>query len=38
MGGLYHPNGPKADPHICSDMWLTGAPLQSPKPGTFNSV
>ena len=38
MGGLYHPNGPKADPHICSDMWLTGAPLQNPKPGTFNSV
>jgi len=38
MGGLYHPNGPKADPHICSDMWLTGAPLQSPKPGTFNSA
>ena len=26
MGGLYHPNGPKADPHICSDMWLTAAP------------
>ena len=24
MGGLYHPNGPKADPHTCSDMWLTG--------------
>ncbi|HYO81603.1 MAG TPA: DUF1552 domain-containing protein [Bryobacteraceae bacterium] len=38
MGGLYHPNGPKADPHICSDMWLTGAPLHNPKPGTFNSV
>jgi hypothetical protein len=38
MGGLYHPNGPKADPHICSDMWLTAAPLQNPKPGTFNSV
>jgi hypothetical protein len=38
MGGLYHPNGPKADPHICSDMWLTGAPLQSPKPGTFTSA
>jgi hypothetical protein len=38
MGGLYHPNGPKADPHICSDMWLTGAPLQNPKPGTFNSA
>ncbi|HXJ44692.1 MAG TPA: DUF1552 domain-containing protein [Bryobacteraceae bacterium] len=38
LGGLYHTNGPKADPHICSDMWLTGAPLQNPKPGTFNSV
>jgi hypothetical protein len=38
MGGLYHPNGPKADPHTCSDMWLTGAPLQNPKPGTYNSV
>lgn len=38
MGGLHHPNGPKADPHICSDMWLTGAPLQNPKPGTFNTV
>jgi hypothetical protein len=38
LGGMYHPNGPKADPHICSDMWLTAAPLQNPKPGTFNSV
>src|SRR6478672_779879 len=38
LGGLYHPNGPKADPHICSDMWLTAAPLQNPKPGTFNSA
>ena len=38
MGGLQHGNGPKADPHICSDMWLTGAPLHNPKPGTFNSV
>ena len=36
--GCYHPNGPKADPHICSDMWLTGAPLHNPKPGTYNSV
>ena len=26
LGGLYHPNGTLADPHICSDMWLTGAP------------
>ena len=38
LGGLQHPNGLKADPHICSDMWLTGAPLHDPKPGTFNSV
>ena len=38
LGGLYHVNGPKNDPHICSDMWLTGAPLQSPKPGTFNTA
>ena len=38
MGGLYHVSGPKADPHICSDMWLTGAPLHNPKPGTFNTV
>jgi hypothetical protein len=38
LGGLYHPNGTKADPHICSDMWLTGAPLHDPKPGKFNSV
>lgn len=38
LGGLYHPNGVKADPHMCSDMWLTGAPLHNPKPGMFNSV
>ena len=38
LGGLHHPNGPKADPHLCSDMWLTGAPLHNPKPGMFNSV
>ncbi|MDA0813625.1 MAG: DUF1552 domain-containing protein [Verrucomicrobia bacterium] len=38
MGGLYHGNGPKNDPHLCSDMWLTGAPLQDPKPGRYNSV
>lgn len=38
LGGLYHPNGVKADPHMCSDMWLTGAPLHNPKPGTFNQV
>lgn len=38
VGGLYHPNGTKADPHVCSDMWLTGAPLHNSKPGTYNSV
>ena len=38
VGGLYHPSGTKADPHICSDMWLTGAPLHNPKPGTYNTV
>lgn len=38
LGGMYHPSGPKADPHVCSDMWLTGAPLHNPKPGTYNSV
>lgn len=38
LGGLYHPSGPKADPHVCSDMWLTAAPLHNPKPGTYNSV
>ncbi|QDU80993.1 hypothetical protein Pla110_27300 [Polystyrenella longa] len=38
LGGMHHPNGTKADPHTCSDMWLTGAPLHNPKPGTYNSV
>lgn len=38
VSGLYHPNGVLADPHMCSDMWLTGAPLHNPKPGKFNSV
>jgi hypothetical protein len=38
MGGFHHPSGPKADPHTCSDMWLTGAPLHNPKPGTYNTV
>ena len=38
LGGLRHPNGAKVDPHLCSDMWLTGAPLHDPKPGTFNSI
>lgn len=38
MGGMYHESGPKADPHTCSDMWLTGAPLHDPEPGTYNTV
>lgn len=38
LGGLYHPSGPKADPHTCSDMWLTGAPLHNPTQRTYNSV
>jgi len=38
LGGLYHPSGPKTDPHVCSDMWLTGAPLHVPKPGSYNTV
>jgi len=38
MGGLYHESGPKADPHVCSDMWLTGAPLHDPSRRTYNSV
>lgn len=38
LGGLHHPNGVKADPHVCSDMWLTGAPLHDPPPGTYNTV
>ena len=38
LGGLYHQNGTKADPHVCSDMWLTGAPLHNHTRGTYNSV
>jgi len=38
LGGLHHPSGPKADPHTCSDMWLTGAPLHNPKPCAYNTV
>ena len=38
IGNLYHPSGPKSDPHTCSDMWLTGAPMYNPKPGTYNTV
>lgn len=38
LGGLYHPSGPKSDPHTCSDMWLTGAPLHNPNRDTYNSV
>lgn len=38
VGGLHHPSALKADPHMCSDMWLTGAPLHNPSPGQFNTV
>jgi hypothetical protein len=38
LGGMYHPSGPRNDPHVCSDMWLTGAQLHNPRPGTFNTV
>ena len=38
FGNMYHPNGPKSDPHTCSDMWLTGAPLYNPKPGSYNTA
>jgi hypothetical protein len=38
LSGMHHENGLLADPHMCSDMWLTGAPLHDPAPGTFNSV
>ena len=38
LGGLYHSAGPKSDPHVCSDMWLTGAPLHDSKPGSYNTV
>lgn len=31
LGGLHHPSGPKADPHVCSDMWLTGAAAAQPE-------
>lgn len=38
LGGLYHENGPKADPHQCSDMWLTGAPLHLSNRESYNSI
>ncbi len=38
LGGLYHENGVKADPHTCSDMWLTGAPLHDSTRETYNTV
>lgn len=38
VGGLYHENGVKADPHTCSDMWLTGAPLHDSTRETYNTV
>jgi hypothetical protein len=37
FGGLFHENGTKADPHVCSDMWLTGAPLRSTPSGSIRS-
>ncbi|MEC8553415.1 MAG: DUF1552 domain-containing protein [Planctomycetota bacterium] len=38
LGGLHHPSGVKADPHVCSDMWLTGAPLHDSSRRSYNSV
>ena len=38
LGGLAHAYGPRNDPHVCSDMWLTGAPLHDPKPGQYNTM
>ncbi|MEM7235375.1 MAG: DUF1552 domain-containing protein, partial [Planctomycetota bacterium] len=38
LSRLQHANGPRNDPHVCSDMWLTGAPLHDPAPGTYNTV
>ena len=38
LGGLHHPSGLKADPHVCSDMWLTGAPLHDSSRRSYNSV
>ncbi|MCP4885870.1 MAG: DUF1552 domain-containing protein [Planctomycetaceae bacterium] len=38
MGGFYHENGIKADPHTCSDMWLTGAPLHDSTRETYNTA
>lgn len=38
LGELEHANGTKNDPHVCSDMWLTGAPLHESKPGSYNTV
>ena len=38
LGELEHANGTKNDPHVCSDMWLTGAPLHDPAPGSYNTV
>ena len=38
FGGLGHLTAIKSDPHVCSDMWLTGAPFHDPKPGTYNTI
>ena len=38
FGGFGHKNAILSDPHVCSDMWLTGAPFHDPKPGQYNTV
>jgi hypothetical protein len=38
FGGFGHLNAIKSDPHVCSDMWLTGAPFHDPKPGRYNET
>jgi hypothetical protein len=38
LSGFHHPSGLKSDPHCCSDMWLTGARLYDPPPGTYNTI
>ena len=38
FGGFGHKNAILSDPHVCSDMWLTGAPFHDPKPGTYNTI
>ena len=38
FGGFGHKNAILSDPHVCSDMWLTGAPFHDPKPGRYNEI